>query len=219
MPEEQTMTRHEWERERAAELNSKTVADLAGKVAALEFDLKAVRTDRDALRTQLPPEGSVILKGAEKDRWEAYSALGKPEDLKAALADRDTLTADKAKRDRTDSIRNAAEASGYKASVLERLAPAGVTFTVRDETKDGQTVKVAYAKDGEGAETPLTDFVTKDFADFLPALTATATPASPPPPLTPRAPAQEAKGTPPTPNKATVQEIAAQKAADPSYQI
>ena len=212
MSDEPTMTRAAWERERAAELNSKTVTDLASKVAELEFDLKAVRSDRDTLKTQLPPEGSVILKGAEKDRWEAYSALGKPDDLKAALADRDTLTADKAKRDRTDSIKAAAGVTGYKASVLERLTPDGVTYTVRDETKDGQTVKVAYAKDGEGAETPLTDFVTKDFADFLPALTATATPASPPSPLTPRAPAQEAKGTPPTPK--TQADIQREKVAE-----
>lgn len=179
MADDQTMTRAEWERERAAELAAKTTADLASKVAALEFDLKAKRSELDTLKTQLPPEGSVVLRGAEKDRWEAYSALGKPDDLKAALADRDTLTAEKAQRDRRDSIRAAAEVVGYKASVLERLTPDGVAYEVRETEQNGQTVKVAVAKDAEGKETPLSDYAAANFADFLPALTTQSAPTEP----------------------------------------
>lgn len=173
MSEEPKLSRHEWERERAAELAAKTTADLASKVAALEFDLKAKRSELDTLKTQLPPEGSVVLRGAEKDRWEAYSALGKPDDLKAALADRDTLTAEKAQRDRRDSIRAAAEVVGYKARVLERLAPEGAAFEVREGTDtEGNPTRTAFIRVGE-QETPLTDWAATD-PDFLPALVVTA---------------------------------------------
>jgi len=185
MSDEQTLTRAQWERERAAELATKTTADLAVKVAELEFDLKAKRGELDTLKGQLPPEGSVVLKGAEKDRWEAFNALGKPEDLKAALTDRDTLTAEKAQRERQDSIKAAAEVAGYKARVLERLAPEGAAFDVREaKDNEGKPTRTAFIRVGE-KETPLTDWAATD-PDFLPALVVTADKKEEPRPSFPR---------------------------------
>lgn len=216
--EEQKLSRAEWERERAAELASKTVTDLASKVAALEFDLKAKRSELDTVKTQLPPEGSVILKGADKDRWEAYTALGKPDELQAALTERDTLNAEKVKRERQDSINQAAEAAGYKANVLGKLNGIdAVSFEVREIEAEGQKVKKAFVKDAEGKETPLSDYVSANFADFLPALTK---PTEAPKPTTAAFPKQEAgggKAAPASPVQARIQarQEAAKAAPDP----
>ena len=170
MPEEeQTMSRGAWERERTSELNSKTVADLASKVAALEFDLKAKRTELDAVKSQLPPEGSAVLTKADAEKWVAYSALGKVDDLKTAVTERDSFRSDLSGRDRRDSNRHAADAAGYRPGVLEKLLPADAVTSVRDVQVDGRPVKTAFVTIA-GTERPLSEWATSEHADFMPSL-------------------------------------------------
>lgn len=173
MSDEPTMTRAEWERHRAAEHAQKDTLTLASKVAELEYDLRSKRDELKALTAKLPPEGAVVLSRADAERWSAYTALGKPDELSAALSERDALKADLSKRDRTEQLRAAAQAAGYKPSVLERLAPDGAAFSVREVTgEDGQVTQVAYLKTPEGQEQPLTEWAQANAADFLPALSA-----------------------------------------------
>lgn len=167
--EEEQMSRSQWERERTSELNSKTVADLASKVAALEFDLKAKRTELDAVKGQLPPEGSVVLSKADAERWASYSALGKPDDLKAAMTERDAFKTDLSGRDRRDSNRSAADAAGYRPGVLEKLLPADAITSVRDVQVDGKAVRTAFVKIGD-SERPLSEWASTEHADFMPSL-------------------------------------------------
>lgn len=200
MSEETQMTRAQWERERATELGQRDAIKLAEKAAALEYDLKAVRAERDALQTRLPQEGSVVLTKADADRWSAYTALGKPDELQAALKDRDTARADLSGRDRRDGIRSAAEVAGYKPSVLEKLTPDGAVYEVREAQVEGKAVRTAYLKLADGTERPVTDWATAEHADFLPALAVAPAPAAVPPAASwvpqPAAPQNNPAGTP-----------------------
>lgn len=200
MPDEEQKTRSEWERERASDLATRDALKLAEKAAGLEYDLRAVRQERDALKAAQPPEGSVVLSKADADRWTAYSALGKPDELQAALTDRDTARADLSGRDRRDSIRTAAEAAGYKASVLEKLTPDGASYEVRETQVDGKAARFAFLKLADGTEKPLTEWATTEHADFLPALAAAPTMPTSPPPASwvpqPTAPPTNPAGTP-----------------------
>ena len=177
--EEEQMSRGAWERERTSELNSKTVADLASKVAALEFDLKAKRTELDAVKGQLPSEGSVVLSKADAEKWASYSALGKPDDLKTAMTERDSFRSDLSGRDRRDSNRTAADAAGYRPGVLEKLLPADAVTSVREVTVDGKAVRTAFVKIGEN-ERPLSEWASVEHADFMPSLALSTPPAGPP---------------------------------------
>ncbi|WP_407543787.1 hypothetical protein Q0M94_28305 (plasmid) [Deinococcus radiomollis] len=180
MADEPQMTRSEWERERATELNSKTVADLAGKVAALEFDLKAKRTELDTVKAQLPAEGSQVLSKADAERWAKYNALGKPEELETARQAGTEAAQKLSQYERRDSIRTAAEVAGFKPSVLERLAPDGGTFEVREAQVDGKPVRTAFLKLPDGNEKPLREWAASEHADFMPSLQAQAQAPVPP---------------------------------------
>ena len=169
MSEEQTRTRSEWERERSADLATRDALKLAEKAAGLEYDLRTVRQERDALKAAMPLEGSVVLSKADAERWASYSALGKPDDLKTAVAERDAFKTDLSGRDRRDSNRSAADAAGYRPGVLEKLLPADAITSVRDVQVDGKAVKTAFIKIGDN-ERPLSEWASTEHADFMPSL-------------------------------------------------
>ena len=170
MPEEETqMSRSSWERERSADLATRDALKLAEKAAGLEYDLRTIRTERDALKAALPQEGSVVLSKADAEKWASYSALGKPDDLKAAMTERDSIRADLSGRDRRDSNRTAADAAGYRPGVLEKLLPADAVTSVRDVQVDGKAVRTAFVTIA-GAERPLSEWASTEHADFMPSL-------------------------------------------------
>ena len=170
MPEEETqMSRSSWERERAADLATRDALKLAEKAAGLEYDLRTVRQERDALKAALPPEGSVMLARQDAEKWAAYQALGKVDDLKTAVTERDSFRSDLSGRDRRDLNRTAADAAGYRPGVLEKLLPADAVTSVRDVQVDGRPVKTAFVTIA-GTERPLSEWATSEHADFMPSL-------------------------------------------------
>lgn len=129
------------------------------------------------LSGKVPTAESVVLTGADATAWATYKALGKPEDIKQGLDERTKLQGDLATKDRNELIRGVAEVAGYKPSVLAKLDSTAkaegkaLGFELRDVTVDGKAAKVAYVKDGDNAS-PLTDYATTNWADFIPSLTA-----------------------------------------------
>jgi len=156
-------------------------------------DNYAQREEIRQLRTRIPAEGALILTGDAATLHQQYAALGRrPDEVAAALAELDTLRTQARDRARNDLVSEAAEAAGFKAPVLARLAPPDLEIVVKPEQKNGKPVKVAYVTAG-GKETPLADYAAAAWPDFLPALKAEA----PRPALgTPQIPAQPANGQP-----------------------
>jgi hypothetical protein len=67
--------------------------------------------------------------------------------------------------------------SKFKPGVLtDRLNHDKLTdLVVREVEREGQPVKVAYAKDAQGVEHELADYARRNWGDYLPALQLTAT--------------------------------------------
>ena len=143
--------------------------------------LKQQLTD---LSGKVPAADAVILTGADATAWAAYTALGKPDELKQGLEERTQLQGKLTAQERNELLRGVAETAGYKANVLanlDRIAKAegkALAFEVRDVTVDGKPVKMAYVKDGD-KEQAITEYAQSNWADFLPALTVQGTPTAP----------------------------------------
>lgn len=146
----------------------------AGRVAELLYrENHDLREKNRALAAQAPAQGAVVLDAAQAAQWTAYTALGKAEELKTALEARTDAEARLAALERGEVLRQVAEASGYKASVLGQLPGAtDLTFSVREVEADGKKTPTAFVKDKAGTEHALTAYAQQHWADFLPALVA-----------------------------------------------
>jgi hypothetical protein len=147
---------------------------LAEKLADVQSDNYRLREERRTLKQDLaeakgkaPAEGTKVLTKDEADAYAAYSALGTPAAIQAAMDANGTTTAELAALKRERALTKAAEAAGYKASVLTTLA-GDLDIQVRP-VKDGKPL-VVVVKDGQ--ETALVDYAKAEWADFLPALAA-----------------------------------------------
>ena len=141
------------------------------------------RTTASEIRTgslrRAPSRRLNRLTKGEAERWEAFKALGKkPDELKQALQSSEELTTRIATLKRKDVLRDVADVgfggSKLKLSVLEGLdGKAGVSEYKLKEEKDkqGNTHKVAYVV-VEGKESPLEQFATENWSDYLFALKA-----------------------------------------------
>lgn len=137
------------------------------------FQLRDARRD---LERRLPADGAVVLAGDDVKRWQTYQGLGAPDTIQTALAERDAAKGELTTLQRSKAIADAAQASGYKSSVLERLPKADtLQFTIKDENENGQTVRRAYVKDGDTEEL-LTTYAEREWKDFLPALALESAP-------------------------------------------
>lgn len=129
---------------------------------------KALQEELEATKAALPAEGALVLSGDDVKVYEAYQALGKPNELEVKLGDYDRAVADAAALKRRTLVDKAARDPKnetqyrYRTSVLERLL-ADATLS---ETKDGFTVKAG------DEEKPLEKWLEEDQADFMPAVTA-----------------------------------------------
>jgi hypothetical protein len=132
-----------------------------------------LREKNRTLAAQAPAQGAVVLAGEQAAQWQAYTALGKAEELKAAIEARGAAEGRLAALEREATLRQVQDASGYKASVLGQLPGASdLTFTVREVEADGKKTPTAFVKDKAGAEHALTAYAQQHWADFLPALAA-----------------------------------------------
>lgn len=126
--------------------------------------IKALEGQLAAAQGKVPGEGAVVLSGEQAELWTKYQELGKPDDLAALQTNYTALQ-------REQLYAQAAGAHQYKAGVLAKLpGMADLSLDIREVEQDGKKVKVAYAKNADGQERPLPDYVKETWADFLPAL-------------------------------------------------
>lgn len=120
-------------------------------------ELRQAQQQLQDAQGRIPREGSVVLDNTQATLWQQYQTLGTPEQLTQTI--------------RTDLIRQAAEAHGYKASALDTLAR-NLPLELRQEEVDGQTVPMAYVLQGENNAIRLDQYAQTHWPDFLPSLTA-----------------------------------------------
>lgn len=182
---------------------------MAEKINDLEADNYKTREkvrERDTrikeLEAKQVPDGAVVLTGDDAKLYQDFRSLNlKPDEVQQRLKDADEAVAERDQLKRSNTIREVADVTGYKATVLERLG-ADLTYEVKDvtESKNGksETVKRAFVK-VDGKDTPLSDYAKQAWPDFLPALTSE--PVTPERPIgTPRRDVQQRQ-----PDAATVQ--------------
>lgn len=161
----------------------KKYGDHTSALKAFASDLYSARDDLKTAKAQLPPAGSVVLKGDDIKAWEAYQSFGKPADVRKALEEGTTFKTEAEGYRRKDHHAEVAEVAGFKPAVLDRLASQDKLTLVLKDAKDkaGKDVKVAHVQ-GEGDKTtPLAEYAEKHWGEFLPALKAGVTTKERPP--------------------------------------
>lgn len=124
------------------------------------------------LEPRVVPEGATVLTGDDAKSWEAYKLLGKPEEVKQGLDERNQFQGELEGHKRETLLRRVADASGFKFNILadrEKAARADgkpLAFELREVEVDGVKRQVAYVKDGDEAK-PATDYAREHWADYL----------------------------------------------------
>lgn len=163
------------------------------------------------------PEGSLVLSKDDASLFEAYKQLGKPDDLKKTITERDTLTQQVTEAKADQLISSAAEATKFRPNVLKDLVRAHTLEITMGETevKDGENLKkvpTAFVKDKAGIQIPLDKYAETNFKDYLPSLKVETQAAQPNPPN--RTPwVQQGGSTLQTDRTGTVQQAVAQSSA------
>lgn len=162
------LSKEEWEAKRREELSQRSHDQLVSKQIELERDLVKARG-------RAAPEGSRVLTADEAKEYEALTALGASKDVKARLEKGDAAVVSLAGRERGDTLREVAEAAGYKLPVLTRLSE-GLTFEIGAEVeKDGKKSKPVTVKYEDGKKTaPLDQYAKEHWSDFEGSLRADA---------------------------------------------
>jgi hypothetical protein len=159
------------------------LAKMKGDAQAFAFQLYRdnydLRQKNAELRARVPAEGAVILTGDDAARWQAYTALGAPDEVQAALSEGSTAKAEAARLQRAQTVQQAAQAAGFKPAVLERLI-GDLPLALADGKATVQT---------EAGAVDLAAHAEAAWPEFLPALRAGTDPAPP------RVPSQPAGGT------------------------
>jgi hypothetical protein len=149
------------------------------RIAELEQENQRLETELDRVSGQLPPQGAVVLAGDEAKAWDVFKGLGKPEDVKKALAEE--LPALRSKVTGTETATAATEAAkllGWNAAAtVGAITDKGLVVSLVDgKDKDGKAIKVPHVRpagDDKAATVPLADWVSTNAAYLTPALTAT----------------------------------------------
>lgn len=194
-PPDNRLTEAEWEARVQAREARTSQAELIRRLAALE------RQNAD-LQTNQVPRGGRALTRDEARNYDAYAALGAPDEVQARLTERDayaqhgtpdevgqrldagrTAEATLIERDRTDAIRAAAGVSQFRDTVLgDRLAADKLELLPLEKVlRDGKEVQVAYVKDSQGVKHELGEYAKANWNDYLPALQAVPAAAAPGP--------------------------------------
>lgn len=152
------------------------------------------------LRTQLPPQGAVVLQGDDATRYNEYRALNlTPAQVRERLTEHATLQTEVTESRRDKALREVAEVSGFNFKPLARVGKE-LEYTIKDvedATAQGGKRRVAYVVTVDTAtkvktETPLADYAKTNWDDVLPALQASNGQASGHSggPIVPRQPSQ-----------------------------
>lgn len=118
---------------------------------------------------RLPSEGSVVLNRAEAQRWQAYQALGAPDEVQTSLTELQTLR-------RNTELTQVADVARFKPTVLQQLdrVAGGLKYEVREVDENGKKERRPFVmvKDQAGVEQsiPLQQYAEQHWADFLPSL-------------------------------------------------
>lgn len=146
--------------------NLGTPQEVSKKITDLENDNRKYRQEeKPALEAKLPKEGEVIVPKEKVEVLEKYEALGKPEELKTVVSERDELREKDAARTRQDAFRAATKALGWPEETVATLLDM--------RSLDGAAVEVKTEKDGKGEDVQV-PYVTlagddqkpQKFADF-----------------------------------------------------
>lgn len=157
----------EWRAKLATEHAQTSHADLVSKLAAANRRI-------DTLAANQVPQGGRVLTADEAKAYDAFVALGTPDEVKTKLEqgakDSTELTDLRFK----DSLNTAARDAGYKPKVLgDRVKADGLTLLPsREVERDGKKVQVAYVKDAKGTEHELATYAKQHWDDYLVALQA-----------------------------------------------
>lgn len=145
---------------------------LFGDNHRLRSDKRKLTSQLKALQGKVPADGAVVLTGEKAKAWEAYQALGKPEEIKSSLEARSGVEKELKELRRGEQIRSVSEVAGYKSSVLSRLAQLAteeLEFAVEEVESDGEKIQRAVVKQGE-TKKPLAEYAKEHWTEFLPAL-------------------------------------------------
>jgi len=160
--------------------------------------ISELSSELDAVRGKLPADGAVVLSAEEAKTLEAYRVLGKPEEVTAKIDAGHEAATKLADAESAESWSSAAEAHGYKPSVLLPLAKKDALSVVEMKTvqpEEGDPVEVAIVRQGEkGDSVRLDDYAKEHWADFLPALASEAETEEKPTAAATPYPRQVAKG-------------------------
>jgi hypothetical protein len=202
----------EKDKEDEKEKDSKEMASLnkrlkkhEGDAMALAAELSAENADLNrqlaAAKGNKPKEGSLVLSPEQAKQWEAFVALGKPEDtiaayqeyvalgkaeeVKTKLTESADLATENVKLKKAEQLRKVADDGiankKLVMSVLETgdTRSGGLSYEERDisVTENGKTTtkKAWHVKDGN-KWTPLSEYAEANWKDLMPALIAEETP-------------------------------------------
>ena len=171
--------------------------DAMAVVSVLYHDNYQLRDDNRILKGKVPAEGALVLTGDDAKAWTDYQQLGKPDDLRKTISDKDRLQGELGTLQRDGVLRDVADAASYKFNVLKDLdtnAKAKLSYTIKEIEQDGKKVKAVFVQPEGGQEQALEAYATATWADYLPALRTTAATQTAP---GTRYPAQNAGGKPP----------------------
>jgi hypothetical protein len=121
------------------------------------------------------PEGAVVLTVDQAKAWEAYQALGKPEDITKELETGKAATGKLTDHERGTAIEKAAKDLKFNGDVLKQLATMHKLELTTRSVKDGQgkDVTAHYFKNEAGQETEAAQYAKDNWASFMPSLSAT----------------------------------------------
>jgi hypothetical protein len=121
------------------------------------------------LKAKVPADGTVILSAEDAKAWEAYRALGKPEEIGQKLKDGDEAKTKLSGLEEEKVLSGVATELKWKPEVLSDLAKGkNLTWVVTE--KDGK--KTVSVKDADGKEHPAEDYAKANWSLYLPALQA-----------------------------------------------
>ncbi|MBZ9752734.1 hypothetical protein K7W42_17980 [Deinococcus sp. HMF7604] len=163
------LTEEEWQARNEAAHAKSSHADLVKRVTTLE-------RQNETLKANQVPKDARVLTADEAKAYDAYVALGKPDEVKTKLDQGAKDSTELTDRRFKDTLATAATDAGFKPTVLgDRIKADGLTvLPSREVEREGKKVQVAYVKDAQGAEHELAAYAKQHWNDYLPALQVSA---------------------------------------------
>lgn len=173
-------------------------ATLLSEKTAATTELAAAKAELESAKASGLPRGHVAVSAADKARLDAFNALNlKPEEIQAAVSDRDRYQGEAEGLKREKSLRALAHAEGANFDALLTLVEKdGLTPVLKEVDDKGKKVQrgffVRKGDDGKDVETPYTEYRDAHWKVFESSLAA----------ADPNAPAKPGAGGDPRPKGA-----------------